>query len=116
MNPTKHTIETEITVGKGEEIYYPRVKIEFTYFPGDPGCRTMRNGDPGWPPTGADIEITGVALIDGDGMNDIPQGVLRDAAECFSCTDGYDGMCQEAEADLRDQYNQARADARETEY
>lgn len=38
------------------------VEIEYDYTPGDPGCRTLRNGDPGWPPSPPEIEITNVWL------------------------------------------------------
>ena len=39
--------------------------IEYDFSPGDPGCHTMRNGDPGWPPTGADIDITCITTVSG---------------------------------------------------
>lgn len=31
------------------------VQIAADMVPGDPGCRTMRNGDPGWPPSPPEI-------------------------------------------------------------
>ena len=32
---------------------------------GDPGCRTMANGDPGWPPSGPECEIQEIRLRGG---------------------------------------------------
>lgn len=31
-------------------------KVDYTYHPGDPGCRYTANGD-GWPPSGPEIEL-----------------------------------------------------------
>jgi hypothetical protein len=31
--------------------------VEYCLTPGDPGCRTFRNGDPGYPPDPPEIEL-----------------------------------------------------------
>lgn len=41
------------------------VRVVVNYIPGDPGCHTMRNGDPGWPPTDPEIEVVAVRKPDG---------------------------------------------------
>ena len=46
----------------GEEV---EAEVVCTYHPGDPGCRTQRNGDPGWPPDPAQVEIEEVRRADG---------------------------------------------------
>lgn len=33
------------------------VQVEFDYHPGSPGCMYLRNGDPGYPPEPAEIDI-----------------------------------------------------------
>jgi hypothetical protein len=38
------------------------VEVEADYMPGDPGCRTLSNGDPGWPPEAAEVEVTSVKV------------------------------------------------------
>lgn len=41
----------------GNDVEYD---IECGLTPGDPGCHTMRNGDPGWPSSPAECEILSV--------------------------------------------------------
>lgn len=56
--------QTEVTVYFGPFCADSReipVTVHYYYIPGDPGCRTMRNGDPGWPPTAPEVEIIGIA-------------------------------------------------------
>lgn len=36
--------------------------IDADFEPGDPGVHTLRNGDPGYPPTGDSLEVTSVML------------------------------------------------------
>ena len=54
---------TKLTVTIYREV---EIQVEVSYTPGDPGCRTMRNGDPGWPPSPAEVEIeSGLVNVDG---------------------------------------------------
>lgn len=46
------TVETE------EDIL--EVDVEFNYIQGDPGIYSYSNGDPGYPPTGPEIEIISI--------------------------------------------------------
>lgn len=39
------------------------VEVEFNYYPGDPGLYSYSNGDPGYPPTGPEVEI--ISISDG---------------------------------------------------
>lgn len=60
MDTTRVTIdwptyaEGEGADGDDVETVY---KITCAISPGDPGCHTMANGDPGWPSTGPEVEI-----------------------------------------------------------
>ena len=38
------------------------VEVFFEYTPEDPGCHTMRNGDPGWPGSDSELEILDVKV------------------------------------------------------
>lgn len=40
-------------------------EVEYDYTKGDPGCHTMRNGDPGWPPTPAEVIINRITTVHG---------------------------------------------------
>ena len=48
--------------GDGKD--YKDVVLEVTANrePDDPGCHTMKNGDPGWPPSTGDVEILTVKV------------------------------------------------------
>lgn len=48
--------------GKDETEVMFDVVVEVT--PGDPGCHTMKNGDPGWPASGPECEILSIGLSD----------------------------------------------------
>ena len=50
-----------------------RRKVRVEVERGDPGCRTMRNGDPGWPPTPDDVEVM---EVDGIEVEDLTQEEL----------------------------------------
>ena len=54
------------------------VTFEFNYEPGDPGVHTFSNGDPGYPPSGPEIEIIKAWIQDEDG-NDIDITPIWDA-------------------------------------
>ena len=44
------------------------LEIEYNYTPGDPGKMHLANGDPGWPPEPAEVEITKLDLVyEGEG-------------------------------------------------
>lgn len=45
----------------GEEV---EAEVVCTYHPGVPGCRTQRNGDPGWPDDPPEVEIEEVRRAD----------------------------------------------------
>ncbi len=48
-------------------------EADIAYSPGDPGCRTMRNGDPGWPPDPPNVEFLAVfEMRDGKRVREIP--------------------------------------------
>lgn len=59
--------------------------VGINYVPGDPGVRTFPNGDPGYPPTGPDVEVVYAYVEDGDELADtfgarcawIPDGLTR---------------------------------------
>lgn len=70
--------QTEVTVYYGAFCGLSKeapVTVLYYYTPGDAGCHTMRNGDPGWPPTAPEVEIVGVLGADGREVN------LPDAAD-----------------------------------
>jgi hypothetical protein len=46
----KWTYEGEVVVVEGE--------VDYTIIPGCRGCRTMRNGDPGWPDDPPEVEFS----------------------------------------------------------
>lgn len=54
---TKFTVEDH----DGDDL---NLIVNYTYWKGDPGCHTQRNGDPGWPPEPAAIEIEMVTDAD----------------------------------------------------
>ena len=41
----------------GDCIYRVEGAVDYSIIPGDPGCRTMRNGDPGYPPSPPEVEF-----------------------------------------------------------
>lgn len=45
----------------GQEI---ELEIDASCTPGDPGCHTLRNGDPGYPPEPPEAEILKVTRLD----------------------------------------------------
>lgn len=51
-----YTAETEIDIN-GEPI---NITIDFMFYPGDKGVHTYSNGDPGYPPTGDEIDVLSV--------------------------------------------------------
>lgn len=50
------------TIGDGEV----EVLVDWEITPGDPGCRYMNNGDPGYPPEPAEVEITAAWIVFGN--------------------------------------------------
>lgn len=58
--PTLRTLAAPRSDADGEltlEQVEPELEIDCTYRPGDPGCRTLPNGDPGYPPEAPEVEI-----------------------------------------------------------
>ena len=45
-------------------IPYHGLNLTVNYTPGDPGVRTLKNGDPGYPPTGPEVEIEEIGVDD----------------------------------------------------
>lgn len=56
----KRTLVAMLPTPEGGEREY---EIEYAYTPGDPGCRTLPNGDPGYPGTGPAVEWLTARLI-----------------------------------------------------
>lgn len=50
--PTFHTLE------QGDL----RLRVDYTYYPGSPGCHTLPNGDPGYPPEPSEIDLQSVEI------------------------------------------------------
>jgi hypothetical protein len=122
MHPSKHRIETELEIKfripgfEDMEVAYPKVEIDYHYLAGDPGLRTFRNGDPGYPPAGAEIEVIAVKWIDGDGLEQPDAKTLHEWAQNYADEKGYEIFCEWAEEDLCDRYWQAKADAKGVDY
>jgi hypothetical protein len=102
---SNHTILTEVEVRFvpvgliEQETAYPTLKIDFSFTPGCPeqGPSYASGGEPA---TAAEIEITGVKLLDGDGL--LPtDDQLREWADKWLDGDGYNEACDQAETDLR---------------
>lgn len=77
----------------------PCLEIEFSYSPGNPGCWYQRNGDPGWPPEPAEVEVIKARLISGDGLTPSDADVAKWAADYIESDDGFAFACEGAEAD-----------------
>ena len=60
----KYNTETSIIVTRGEDETEIDVTIIGTYSPGLKGCRTLSNGDPGYPDEPSDAELLH-AYVDG---------------------------------------------------
>jgi len=71
-----YVAETEFVI-EDDHLHLPSPRtyqVSGDVTPGDPGCHTMRNGDPGWPPSGPEAEVTeihyqGAKLADDDWKN-----------------------------------------------
>lgn len=61
------------------------VEVYYNYYPGDPGLWSYSNGDPGYPPTGAEVEIMSISdgkkeyvdIIDSEQLERIEDEVLN---------------------------------------
>lgn len=77
------------------------VFIKYTYSPGDPGIHTFPNGDPGYPPTGPEIEITSAVYGDGSPVQyEDDEELVEKWFE--ACEEDFQAQCEaeaEAEAD-----------------
>jgi hypothetical protein len=107
---TTHRITADLPLqpAKGEEgeTIYLKVDVTYTYLPGNPGVRTHRNGDPGWPPDPAELDLLSVVLIDGRkpgdpvteaDLNRPGPAELKLMAENWLADEGYDLACQLAD-------------------
>lgn len=56
----KSTYETTLTFTSDECSEDREVVCSYTYSPGRPGCNYLPNGDPGYPPEPAEVEIYSV--------------------------------------------------------
>ena len=63
------------------------IDLDCTYVAGDPGCHTMRNGDPGWPPSPAEVKIVDARYL----------GKKVKIDEEKALEDVYDEVCEIAE-------------------
>ena len=82
MNSINTTIEIN-----DEEI---EVSVDFQFYPGDPGLWRYSNGDPGYPPTGPEVEIMFVTDKNGKTYEfEIPANqITRIEQECIDyCED-----------------------------
>jgi hypothetical protein len=110
MRPSKHETMIEVEFrfhvgtdpigGDDIEVAYPKINVIFTYLPGSPGVRYLRNGDPGYPPDPAELEFVSAALLDGDGCNPKPEHVAKLAQEYLDSDDGYRYLCEVGEDQL----------------
>ena len=66
------------TVNGGQQ--YDDCLIEYVFNPGDPGVRTFRNGDPGYPPTPGEAEIQSIT-IEGKKMDPEASGLSQQEIE-----------------------------------
>lgn len=71
-------------------------EITFEFRPGRPEVRTLRNGDPGYPADPDEIEFVSIKPGAGDhgAFSDIADKMLRDEAENWLCSDGYDAALE----------------------
>lgn len=82
------------------EVSYPKIEIEYRYSPGDPGCMYQRNGDPGWPPEPAEVDLIGAKLIAGDGLLPTAAQVQDWAQDFLDSESGFNEAVSHAE-DMR---------------
>jgi hypothetical protein len=113
MTATTHNIAAEHTVlfripgmpDDERESANVKLEIAYTYLLRDPGCRTQRNGDPGWPPEPAEVDLVAAKLIDGDGLAPTQDQINEWAIDWLDDA-GYDAACENAEDDREnDRYN-----------
>lgn len=64
-----HTATTEIEINN--EPF--EVTIDFAFYPGDPGVHTYSNGDPGYPPSGDEVDVLSVQDKNG---NTVPDSLI----------------------------------------
>lgn len=79
------------------------VTVSYTYIPADRGCHTM-NGDPGWPPTPAEIDINSVVC----NLTNFDITKLVNASK--DCTAQLEMVIEEAEEDRKHEAQMHYAD------
>jgi hypothetical protein len=95
-----HQLTVELEVIVGDEAHYPKLDLTYSYRPGSPGVRYLRNGDPGWPPEPAEIELERARLIFTDGLEPNDEQVRRWATEFVESDSGFCFLSEQAELDL----------------
>jgi hypothetical protein len=105
---TQHSIKAEIEVQfqpagmqlppDEREVAYPTLEITYSFTKGAPEVRYQRNDGPGHPPEAAEIEVTNVALLDGDGLNPTKGQLWGWAIEWIN-DKGFDKACESAVED-----------------
>jgi hypothetical protein len=96
-----------------EELFpqYPdghKLLVSYDHTPGDPGCHTMRNGDPGWPSSPAECDLT--AVVDEAG-NDILTSITKEQRDALE-QDAFDHVAAMEES-YRKQQAEYQQEARE---
>ena len=80
--------------------YYHGLTLYVGFTPASPGVRTFRNGDPGYPPEGCEVEIDRIEIDDADEWREwvdpdepvsVGEGAIRKYLE-----DNYDELCEAA--------------------
>lgn len=105
---TRHTVRAELEVkfrfpgmpDDEHEVAYPTLDIEFTF---TPGAKSTFD-DPGY---SAELELVKATLIDGDGL-DLSDDEIRDRAQDWLDTGGFDLACIAAAEDRRPDPDDAR--------
>jgi hypothetical protein len=101
-----HIIEAEIEVQvqmdeNGIDVVYPQIEIVYSYLRGSPAVMYQRNGDPGWPAEGPELEVMDVTLTDDAGLDPDAKQLMAWAEEWLHGA-GYYKACENAEEDHED--------------
>lgn len=82
----------------GEEVIEEEYQVKFTYTPGRPAVMYLRNGDPGYPAEGPEIEVQDIVVNYGDNIwVTVPGGGEFDRVHDLAMDQHFDDMCQAAE-------------------
>ena len=100
---TRHTISTELEVTfvparlTESETEYPKIEITYNFTAGDPGSGPSYSSG-GEPPTGAELEVVSVKVVDACGIT-MGSKWWEEKAQEWLDNDGYERACDEAETD-----------------